>query len=177
MAKKSEKMAYPSAKKIKILAVVLAVSLLGVLITGYKVFGIRLGNTEVDTTPYEHILNKDEINDWKNKEPDPTQGYVQINTKIPVADDGKTAQIRLINPPYSEFTIEVSLELSKGKDRELYQSKKLEPLTVIEEVTLLQTLEKGEHEAEAKYVFYNKQGKKQGEYATSVTLVCGAEKS
>jgi sortase A len=121
---------------------------------------------------YENILTSEEMNKWKTLEVADGKAFIELNTRIDVAEEAK---IRLINPPYSDFIIQIRIvtedEAKKGEELELYKSKKLQPGTVLPTVKLSQKLPTGEHEAKVIYTFYNQREEEQAHYTQKVTLV------
>lgn len=174
---KNNKNSFPSSKKVLLLWGLLLLSVCGLVFAGWNLFAVHFPKEPLDVSQYEKILNKDEIDAWKNNEIKQGQAYLQLNTQIPVEKDNKTAKIRLLNPPYSEFSLKVQVELKERENKLLYESALLKPGTILEQVTLLQELKKGKYDAVVHYTFFDSANKKQGEYSVNVTFVNTKETS
>ena len=167
-----KKQKYPSKKKIQILVSILLTSIIFTLFCGYKTGAFdNHKNKDIESSlkEYEEVLNKEEQDNWKSKSIKEGNGYIQINTKVDVDKESKEANIRLINPPYCEFDLAITITLG---DLVLYQSDIISPATVLETIKLDQVIEEGQHEATVNYSFYDTNGEKQGEYVVNILLLC-----
>lgn len=123
---------------------------------------------------YETILTEEEIEEWKNRETDNSRLFVQMNQKLRIASD-KKVYIRLINPPYSAFGIQVKVYTQDDPETVLYQSDILEPGTILEYAEFGSSPEPGQYAAEVEYTVYDKDGNKIGTHEVAVEITAEAQ--
>ncbi len=137
------------------------------------------GNEAVEKNPhmeqYETVLTSTEKKDWKEKKNDRKQITLQLNTEVPVKADGKSAGIRLVNPPYNQYSCTFTLALKETPSKYLYSSEEILPGTVIETIDLNAEQSKklipGENKAVVTYTFYDRNEKEKGTYDVDITLM------
>jgi sortase A len=133
--------------------ILLIVFLIGIV---YSVIVLAKRGNEMthnrDYSRQSNILTNEEKQNWKNKSVDEGKAYMELNSKVPVSE--KMATIRLINPPYSDFIIEVEYKL-KDNGQILYKTEKLNPGTIVNTAYFDCNLQKGIYNATAEYKFYD----------------------
>ena len=124
-----------------------------------------------DATPYLQVLNKGELEEWAQTSVIPGQASLQMNLQIPV-ENGSNAEIRLINPPYSDFVYEFVLALPQegGGETTVYSLENIIPGTVVQYAELEQPLPAGEYNGIAHYRFFDGMGLEKGSYDVEVVL-------
>lgn len=178
MKKKKEKLpqAVPAEykllkKRTKVLLQVLLVACTALMLfSGYQAF---INTSDVprnrDVTRYRDILTEAEQEDWTGKGIQKGEAVFQLNLEIPVDAAGSQADIRLVHPPYSDFICKVRL-----KDMEsgiiLYESGEMIPGTLLQYITLSETMAVGKYDAVAEYTFMDGKGKVHGTYDVKVVL-------
>jgi len=165
---KQYKLLNKPAKIILRLLLVLFTNLM--VFAGYQAF-INTSNVprNRDTTRYQDILTEDEQAAWKSKDVQTGEVVFQLNLEIPVDSATSQAEIRLINPPYSDFICKVSLKEAESSIV-LYESEEMIPGTVIQYVTLSEILAVGKYDCVARYSFLDDKGKVYGNYDVEVIL-------
>lgn len=118
---------------------------------------------------YETILNEEEKEEWKNRETDSSRLFVQLNQKLNV-DKNRNAYLRLINPPYSAFYIQIKIYEQDNPETVLYQSDSLKPGTILEYAEFDSVPEPGQYGAEVEYTVYDKDGNKVGTHEVAVDM-------
>lgn len=118
---------------------------------------------------YESILNEKEIEEWKNRETDNSRLFIQMNQKLNINDEGK-AYLRLINPPYSAFNIQVKIYAQDNPEEVLYQSEVLEPGTILEYADFDSIPSPGQYEGGVEYTVYDKDGSIIGTHEVAVEI-------
>jgi len=140
------------------------------LFSGYQAF---INTSDVprnrDVSRYQDILTEDEQAKWISKDIQTGEVVFQLNLKIPVDAETSRAEIRLVHPPYSDFICKVTL-----KDVEsgivLYESEEMIPGTLIQYITLSETMAIGEYDAVVSYTFMDGKDKVHGNYDVEVVL-------
>lgn len=99
-------------------------------------------------------LPEAEEENWKNKEVDPDQLFISLNTELTMQAGEKTANLSIMNPPYSAYDFSVRITLEDERETLLYESEPLIPGTYCESVEFLEELEKGSYDAMVYYTFY-----------------------
>lgn len=118
---------------------------------------------------YQEILTEQEQLEWKEKETDPTQVFIQINKSVDVRDMTNVG-LRFINPPYSAYGIQLKIYQNDLPDQILYQSEVIEPGTILNQVAFLGTVIPGSHAATAEYMAFDKEGNVIGTYNVDLTI-------
>lgn len=118
---------------------------------------------------YEAILNEKEKEEWKGRKTDSSRLFVQMNQKLNLDGDGNV-YLRLINPPYSAFDIQIRVYIQDDPETVLFQSEVLEPGTILEYADFDSVPEPGEYAAGVEYTVYDKKGNKIGTHEVSVEL-------
>jgi|GEM_PF-1120844 len=181
MSKRTEKLSLSSPsiekeykllkKPTKVILYILLVLLTGVMLfAGYQAF---INTSDVprnrDVSRYEDILTEDEQAEWTSKSIQTGEAIFQLNLKIPVDAQTGRAEIRLAHPPYSDFVCKVSLrDVESGIL--LYESEKIIPGTLIQYITLSETMAIGEYDAIVEYTFLDGKDKIHGTYDVEVVL-------
>ena len=81
----------------------------------------------------------------------------EVNAR-PVFKDGKSeGNLRIYNPPYNKYVIDVEIKLNSN-DKTIFKSAKLKPNQHIENAKLSKNLKKGEYEATATINAYDSDG-------------------
>ena len=122
---------------------------------------------------YASILTQEEQQEWKEKEKDPSRVFIQLNQKVEITDM-QNVYLRLINPPYSAFTIQVRVYAEDNPDQTLYESDRVAPGTVLEYVPFSGELGAGSHPAKVEYTVYDEDGNELGIHEVDITLEVGA---
>ncbi len=122
---------------------------------------------------YVSILTQEEQQEWREKEKDPSRVFIQLNQKVEITDM-QNVYLRLINPPYSAFTIQVRVYTDDHPDQTLYESDRVAPGTVLEYVPFSGELEAGSHPAKVEYTVYDEDGNELGIHEVDITLEVGA---
>jgi sortase A len=120
-----------------------------------------------DYTTQPNVLTDAEKQDWKMTPVEKGKAYIDINSKIPVSMSDSGATLRLVNPPYSDFIVEVEFKL-KENEKIVYKTKPLNPGTILNTVKLDTKLTKGIHKVEVIYYFYNSSMKLQTTHSEDV---------
>jgi hypothetical protein len=168
-------------KRTKVILYVLLVLLTEVMLfAGYQAF---INTSDVprnrDISRYKDILTEDEQAEWKSRDIQTGEAVFQLNLKIPVDVQTSNAEIRLVHPPYSDFICKVSLR-DVESDILLYESERMIPGTLIQYITLSETMAMGEYDAIVEYTFFDGKNKIHGTYDVEVELDVkeqGAEES
>lgn len=122
-----------------------------------------------DWKSYLSVLNKKEKEKWLSKKQETDGSYMQMNQIVLIGSDGYTADLRLINPPYSACDIEISIKVP-GLEDVVYQSGRLAPGTVIEEGRLNNNYSLQEGKAKVYFKFYDGSGKLVGEKELDIEI-------
>lgn len=123
---------------------------------------------------YISILTEDEQKEWKEKQKDSSRVFIQLNQRVEITDM-ENVYLRLINPPYSVFTIQVKIYPESDPMSVLYESDRVAPGTVLEYVPFSGTLDAGSHPAKVEYTVYDEDGNKLGTHVVDITLEVNAE--
>lgn len=118
---------------------------------------------------YTSILTEEEQKDWREKEKDSSRVFIQLNQKVEITDMSNV-YLRLINPPYSVFTIEVKVYTESSPESILYESDRIAPGTVLEYVPFTGTLDAGSHPAKVEYTVFDEDGNELGTHVVDITL-------
>lgn len=137
-----------------------------------------MGATQIQTSTavskaiekYQDVLTEEEKTEWREKKADSDEVYIQINTRIPLKTASHKADIRLINPPYSKYKLQVEIQSSDEAKTVWYQSEVLEPGTIIETADFLESLKPGEYDATVKYTFFDQEEKEIGAHPVAVKI-------
>lgn len=91
---------------------------------------------------------EEEIKAIMQRKADESAFSFEINSR-PIFENGKSeGNLRIANPPYNKYSIEVEIKLdSDGKT--IFKSGKIEPMHYIENARLTSKLKKGEYDATA----------------------------
>lgn len=122
---------------------------------------------------YTSILTEEEQQEWREKEKDPSRVFIQLNQRIEITDM-QNVYLRLINPPYSAFTIQVRVYPEDNAEQILYESDRVAPGTVLEYVSFSGELEAGSHPAKVEYTVYDEDGNELGIHEVDITLEVSA---
>jgi hypothetical protein len=162
--------------KQRVLALLLIACVIAMINSGQHIYREIRGTKEPQDVEraiekYRRILTKEEVSKWKKMSVQSGKAYVEVNTRVEVDKNGK-ADIRLVNPPYSDFVlkIEIVVEVDATKTKTLYTSDFIEPGTVVETVELEEILPTEEQEAKVIYSFYNREEEKQADYEQKIML-------
>lgn len=154
------------------MAVLVAVIILVVLINA-----IKTNDSDIeDGIP--GFLSKEEKKDWKDKEKDETEIYVYVNTYLEAEDDG-VVNLRLANPPYCAYPIQVSVCDRQDEKTSYYASGLIRPGESIERAKFDKLpRKKGSYEVNVKYKFFqdDKGENLVGEHSVAGELVIKEEK-
>lgn len=165
---KRHKLLKRRTKRILYVLLVLLTSLM--LFAGYQAF---INTSDVprsrDITRYQDILTEEEQAAWKSRDVQKGEVIFQLNLEIPVNTETSQAEIRMINPPYSDFICRVLL-LEEESGIVLYESEEMIPGTLIQYITLSETLAEGKYDAVVSYTFLDGKDKVYGTYDVEVTL-------
>lgn len=123
---------------------------------------------------YTSILTEEEQKEWKEKQKDSSRVFIQLNQKVEITDM-ENVYLRLINPPYSVFTIQVKVYPEDAPENILYESDRVAPGTVLEYVPFSGTLDGGSHPAKVEYTVYDEDGNELGTHVVDITLEVNAE--
>lgn len=123
---------------------------------------------------YASILTEEEQKEWKEKQKDSSRVFIQLNQKVEITDM-QNVYLRLINPPYSVFTIQVRVYPEDAPENILYESDRVAPGTVLEYVPFSGTLDGGSHPANVEYTVYDEDGNELGTHVVDITLEVNAE--
>lgn len=128
--------------------------------------------TETTAVPeeYKNILSADEQKNWQEKGKDSSKVFIQLNQKIEVSDPQRV-YLRLINPPYSVYGIQIKIYLNDDQENILYQSERLEPGEILEYVSFNSSPSQGSHPATVEYTVYSDTGTSMGDYKVNITVV------
>lgn len=153
-----------------ILFALLMISTAVMLFSGYQAF-INISTVERnrDTTRYEDILTEVEQSNWASKAVQTGEAVFQLNLSIPVMAETSRAEIRLVNPPYSDFICQVSIR-EEESSLVIYESEELIPGTLLQYASLTETLAIGEYNAIVVFTFIDGRGEIQGSYDVEVIL-------
>ncbi len=168
MSKKRKKRISWTKKTKVILTSFLILLVFTTLFSGWKAFREVPVIKNTAYRQYEAVLSDAEMKEWETKEADKGETFVQLNTKIPV--QGVIANIRLINPPYNNYSCQFKLSYKETPGEYVYESKQIIPGTVVEYVKLNEAVSPGEHDAIVKYTFFNSKGEIQGSHSVNVVL-------
>lgn len=115
------------------------------------------------------VLTEAEQEKWDSIEVQEGKLYIELNGRIEV--DGAKANIRLVNPIYSAYTIGIQLWEKQNEDNLLYESEKLMPGTVLETIRLSTPLNYDEYECIVNYIIYDDEGNEKTVYPVEVKLI------
>lgn len=157
---------YKAVKSVNILLVI-GLCVCSLVFTSVRLFGktVQMPRNE-SYELYKDLLNEDEQTMWLERPVEQGKGALQMNTAIPVNNDGVTARAIIVNPPYSAYACEVEIVLG---GETIYKSELLQPGTAVEYVTLYRALHRGDHAATAQYTFYEGNAEK-GQETVELTL-------
>jgi hypothetical protein len=130
----------------------------------FAIQNLRTSNKIVPT-----ILTAKELENWQDIEVQEGKIYVELNGKIEV--DNKKANIRLVNPIYSAYTISIELWEKKEENNLLYESEKLKPGTILEMIRLSEPLTEGETEGVVNYIIYDEEGNEKASHPIDITFI------
>jgi len=159
----------------------MGIMLLVVIITAIAVpiifIALNAGKKEVAGTEIANLnlperLPPAEEEEWKNREVDPEQFFIKLNTELTMKEDDPKANLALMNPPYSayDFRVEITLDY----DILLYRSEIIKPETFFPEVVFEKKLKAGQYEAVVKYIFYGEtEAVVLGEHMVPITILVG----
>lgn len=158
-------------KKTKIVLYIFLVLLTGLMLfSGYQAF---INTSDVprnrDVTRYKDVLTEVEQAEWNSKKIQKGEAVFKLNLEIPVEQETSLAEIRLVHPPYSDFICQVRLQ-DTGSGITLYESEKMIPGTLIQYITLSETMAAGKYDAVVEYTFLDGKGKIHGNYDVAVVL-------
>lgn len=137
--------------------------------------GGETAQTEQADTPreipeeYDSILTDNEKEEWKNRAADSSRLFVQMNQKLNVAGN-KKVYLRLINPPYSTFDMQVKIYTQDDPETVLYQSGILKPGEILEYAEFENIPEPGDYAAGVEYTVYDENGNKIGTHEIAVDI-------
>ena len=143
------------------LVLILIVLLLKVLILNNSKKNIE------NLSQYENYLSSEEQEQWKTKEIDPDELFIQVNTKVTVDEKTQEAVLHLVNPPYSAYELSVEIYLSEDSEQILYHSERITPGTLVETFEMAGSLKEGMYPVIIRYTFYD------GEETLGSHLVAG----
>lgn len=103
---------------------------------------------------YSDILTEEEKKRWEEEKGEESELFVEVNTEIPVSYPSMEATLHLINPPYSRHDFKIEIYISGQPEQVLYESDRIVPGTVVEDVTFLETLETDTYPVSICYTFY-----------------------
>ena len=126
-----------------------------------------------DPAPYSEILGEDGVKDWLETKRKLNHGYMQLNQILTVSTGTGKIDLRLINPPYSDYAVIVTLAMKNNPDEILYRSEKLYPGTAVGEIDPEIEIPDGESEAVAKYIFYDADDREIGSDQVDVMIIKG----
>ena len=115
------------------------------------------------------ILSDEERVKWQNMEVQEGKLYIELNSKIEVND--KNANIRLVNPIYSAYTISIQVWEKEDENNLLYESEKLKPGTILETIRLSRALSTDEYKGVVNYIIYDNEGNEKSTYPIDVRLI------
>lgn len=113
---------------------------------------------------------KEEIEEILQRKADESMFSFEVNSR-PTFKDGKSeGNLRIANPPYNAYTIDVEIKLDSN-NKTIFKSKKLNPNQYIENAKLTKRLNKGKYEATAIISAYDKETKElKGESAAKIII-------
>ena len=114
-------------------------------------------------------LTVEERENWESIEVQEGKFYVELNGRIEV--NNKKANIRLVNPIYSAYTISIQLWEKDDESNLLYESEKLRPGTILEMIRLSEPLTKEESTCIVKYIIYDEEGNEKATHPMDVKLI------
>ncbi len=133
--------------------------LIGIIMFSYKQNYIISDGNLNGTIVKEGIIpgyTKEEIEEILQRKADESMFSFEINAR-PVFKDGESeGNLRIANPPYNAYAIDVEIKLDLN-DKTIFKSKKLNPNQYIENAKLTKRLSKGQHEATATINAYDKE--------------------
>lgn len=136
-----------------------SIVLIGILMFSYKQNYIISDGNLNGTIVKEGIIpgyTKEEIEEILQRKADESMFSFEINAR-PVFKDGKSeGNLRIANPPYNAYAIDVEIKLDSN-NKTIFKSKKLNPNQYIENAKLTKKLSKGQHEATATISAYDKE--------------------
>jgi len=148
----------------------IAVKLVLILIVLLLLKAIILNNSKKNIenlSQYENYLSSEEQEQWKTKEIDPDELFIQVNTKVTVDEKTQEAVLHLVNPPYSAYELSVEIYLSEDSEQILYHSERINPGTLVETFEMAESLKEGMYPVIIRYTFYD------GEETLGSHLVAG----
>lgn len=91
---------------------------------------------------------EEEIKAIMQRKADESAFSFEINSR-PIFENGKAeGNLRIANPPYNKYSIEVEIKLDSN-EKTIFKSGKIEPMHYIENAKLSSNLKKGEYDATA----------------------------
>lgn len=135
---------------------------------GYMIWtSIVLAQVDQGYTRHLEKLTEDEASAWRTAVQEPGVAYMQLNAQVQVQNG--IGDIRLINPPYSGYSISVSIS---AEDTVLFSHDEMMPGSLMDTAEFA-PLEKGSHDAVATFTFFDGRGrlKKQSETRLTVNYI------
>ena len=163
---KTDKIAAEKKLQIRRKTIVTVGAVIVVLIVG--IFLIIRKNTESDRI-VPVVLTSEEQEKWDSIEVQEGKLYIELNGKIEV--DGTKANIRLVNPIYSAYTIGIQLWEKQDENNLLYESERLMPGTILETIRLSAPMVHAEYECIVNYIVYDKEGNEKVSHPIDVKLI------
>ncbi len=99
---------------------------------------------------------KEEIEEMLQRKADESMFSFEINSRPSFKDGKSEGNLRIANPPYNAYPIDVEIKLDSN-DKTIFKSKKLMPNQYIENAKLTKKLSKGQYDATATINAYDKE--------------------
>lgn len=164
-------------KKKWVMAVGMMMTLVVIIILAVLINAVKTNDSDIeDGVP--RFLTKEEKEEWKNKEKDETEIYVYVNTYLEAEDDG-VVNLRLANPPYCAYPIQVSVCDRQDEKKSYYVSGLIRSGESIERAKFDKLPQKkGSYEVKVKYKFFQDDKGKDlvGEHSVAGELIIKEEK-
>lgn len=90
----------------------------------------------------------EQIKEMMQREADKSTFSFELNARPVFADGNSDGQLRIANPPYSAYNIQVEIKLDENQ-KTIFKTIKLQPNQYIEKAKLFEKLESGEYPATA----------------------------
>lgn len=153
-----EKRAKKYKKNIGIATVMISIAMISIILVYKKGYIVNDGNLS-GIVVKEGIIpgyTKEEIEEILQRKADESMFSFEINSR-PIFKDGKSeGNLRVANPPYNAYMIDVEIKLDVN-DRVVFKSMKLKPNQYIENAKLIKSLDAGKYEATAVINAYDKE--------------------
>ena len=159
--KKRQRAEVEMVRRLVVIGAIVFLLLAGIF---FAIQNLRTSNEIVPT-----FLTAKEQENWQDIEVQEGKFYVELNGKIEV--DNKKANIRLVNPIYSAYTISIELWEKKEENNLLYESEKLKPGTILEMIRLSAPLTEGETEGVVNYIIYDEEGNEKASHLIDITFI------